>query len=328
MRRMSLLLPALLLFVAGIGSAVDGVLEINQACAAGPGCFSGDAGGFPVTITAPGSYALTSDLSVTDANTSALDVDTADVSIDLRGFALSGPVVCTGQGPSISCGAGNGLGVDATIDISNRHPRIRVVDGRISGFGSFGIHAGAQSRIRGITVTGNGGPGVRVEDGSVITESAADRNGSLGLQTGGGGLISRCTATFNGTDGLRAGAVASVLDSVARANGNWGIFIDAYGTAQRNTVAGNDSDGIRAGTRALVADSQISANGGEGVLFTVNGFVSGNTISDNTLWGVRFNLTDDTGAYRENLFDNNPSGTVSGGVDAGGNVCDGTTTCP
>ena len=41
-----------LLTLAPGAQAVDGVLEINQACAANTGCFTGDSAGFPVTITA------------------------------------------------------------------------------------------------------------------------------------------------------------------------------------------------------------------------------------------------------------------------------------
>jgi hypothetical protein len=44
--------------------AVDGVLEINQACVS-VGCFPGDLAGFPVTISSTGSYRLTSSLDVT-----------------------------------------------------------------------------------------------------------------------------------------------------------------------------------------------------------------------------------------------------------------------
>src|SRR5262245_32414033 len=41
--------------LALVASASDGVLEINQTCAA-VGCFQGDSAGFPVTINSAGSY--------------------------------------------------------------------------------------------------------------------------------------------------------------------------------------------------------------------------------------------------------------------------------
>jgi hypothetical protein len=58
--------------------AVDGVLEINQACAVNTGCFSGDAAGLPVTITAAGSYRLTGNLTVPDENTDGIAVSAND----------------------------------------------------------------------------------------------------------------------------------------------------------------------------------------------------------------------------------------------------------
>jgi hypothetical protein len=50
------LLLTLLLLLALVppALAVDGVLEINQTCAEQTGCFTGDAAGFPVTISASG----------------------------------------------------------------------------------------------------------------------------------------------------------------------------------------------------------------------------------------------------------------------------------
>jgi hypothetical protein len=45
----------------------------------------------------------------------------------------------------------------------------------------------------------------------------------------------------------------------------------------------------------------------------------------NTAWGL--NLTAGAG-YSDNVISSNAGGTVSGGVNAGGNVCNGSTTCP
>ena len=78
----------LLLALAGPALATDGVAEINHTCAAQTGCFSGDSAGYPVTITQPGSYRLTSNLIVPDENTSGILVSTSDVGIDLNNFAI------------------------------------------------------------------------------------------------------------------------------------------------------------------------------------------------------------------------------------------------
>ena len=82
MRRL-VLAPLLSLALATSAIASDGVLEINQTCAGQTGCFAGDAAGFPVTISASGSYRLTSNLTVPNENTEGIVVSANDVGIDL-----------------------------------------------------------------------------------------------------------------------------------------------------------------------------------------------------------------------------------------------------
>ena len=84
----------ILLALGGSAVAADGVYEINQACALSTGCFLNDAAGFPVTITASGSYLLTSNLVVADVDTNGIEVSEKGVTIDLNGFAVSGPRFC------------------------------------------------------------------------------------------------------------------------------------------------------------------------------------------------------------------------------------------
>jgi hypothetical protein len=70
---------------AGLSAAVDGVIEINQASAAVGGINGSavsDPPGYPVVITQPGSYRLTSDL--LPGSQTAIRIDASDVSIDLN----------------------------------------------------------------------------------------------------------------------------------------------------------------------------------------------------------------------------------------------------
>src|SRR5271156_6144744 len=76
--------------------AIDGQVLINQSTVMA-------AGGFPYKITQPGSYKLSGNL-VVPANTDGIDINVSNVTIDLNGFKISGPVTCTGSGASISCG--------------------------------------------------------------------------------------------------------------------------------------------------------------------------------------------------------------------------------
>src|SRR6266700_7689406 len=94
MRRMKLAGLAVVL-VAPAVLAVDGVVLINQSTVMA-------AGGFPYTITQPGSYRLSGNLTVPDANTTAIQVMADNVTIDLNGFSIIGPMVCNGF-PVTSC---------------------------------------------------------------------------------------------------------------------------------------------------------------------------------------------------------------------------------
>src|SRR2546428_10232429 len=97
---------ALVLLLAGLSCnmyAVDGVVLIDQNRALAGGVTPGDAPGFPVTLSVAGSYRLSGNLTVPDANTSAIQVTADNVTIDLNGFTILGPVVCSAGAGGISC---------------------------------------------------------------------------------------------------------------------------------------------------------------------------------------------------------------------------------
>lgn len=148
-------------------AAVDGVREINQACANGSAatsCFAGDTPGLPVQITQPGSYRLTSDLVVPDLSTVGISVSTDDVTIDLNGFGVRGPNVCT---PASCNGFGLGYGITKETILDNRS-RITVRNGRISGFGGVCIALGDEAHVEGVSVSGCGGSGIVVGAHSTV----------------------------------------------------------------------------------------------------------------------------------------------------------------
>src|SRR6266446_3470936 len=93
--------------------AVDGVVLIDQNRALAGGVTPGDTPGFPVTISLAGSYRLSGNLTVPNANTTAILITADNVTIDLNGFSIIGPTVCSGSPPVTSCSpTGTGHGVD------------------------------------------------------------------------------------------------------------------------------------------------------------------------------------------------------------------------
>ena len=67
----------------------DGVVLIDQQHALVGGIGDGDASGFPVTITQPGIYRLTSNLQVPTGK-NGIEIASNDVTLDLNGFSIRG----------------------------------------------------------------------------------------------------------------------------------------------------------------------------------------------------------------------------------------------
>jgi len=106
----------LLIMSALLGSvpafAIDGVVLIDQNHALAGNITPGDAPGFPVTISQSGSYRLAGNLTVPDLNTTAIQITADFVTLDLNGFSIIGPAVCTSN-PSKCPPPGTGIGVQA-----------------------------------------------------------------------------------------------------------------------------------------------------------------------------------------------------------------------
>src|SRR5579883_3250123 len=107
-------------------------VEINQAYVAQ---FSTNyaSSGFPFVITQPGSYKVTSNLKV-PAGLDGIDIRSNDVTLDLNGFTISGPVACTGVGLAVNCPNGTGVTIGIYSDIP--YTNITVRNGSVVGFQS------------------------------------------------------------------------------------------------------------------------------------------------------------------------------------------------
>lgn len=300
----------LALCCASPAQAVDGVIEINQSCAVTGGCFAGDAAGFPVRIIDPGSYRLTGNLTVVDGNTTAIRIAAGHVTIDLNGFSITGPAVCSDQ-PVTSCtngGSGNGILAENNPDVHH----ITVKNGDIRGMGHDGIDVRTREGIRldGVRVVGNAGFGISVGENSHVSNCLSKGNLENGIIGRAGTQVRNCTVMHNGGTGISLGGGTSIVrDSSTINNGNTGL---SCGSASRDTClienvisSQNASVGISLqGDHALVRGSNITANGSTQLSFLGTGGYVGNVIS-----GI---------------------GPIAGAgaVELGPNLCDGDTTCP
>ncbi len=249
---------------AGPAFGGDGRVEINQARALAGGVTPGDAAGFPVTLSQSGSYVLTGSLSGMNAATSAINVTSSFVSIDLNGFDIVGPTICTGEGSAIVCAPlGAGRGIDApTPGVGT----LAIRNGTIRGMGGDGLFViGANVLLHGLRLVGNGVAGARTDDDTVISSCAAIRNQSRGFLSGAGTVVVDSVADGNGSDGINAGQASVVHRSASSNNGGAGIRVFGGSVVAQNITSDN-----------AVA---LSA-GGDSVAY------GGNAFDDPTLGGV------------------------------------------
>lgn len=250
-----------------VALASDGVLEINQACAA-VGCFPGDAAGFPVTIGRgePSSYLLTSNLLNLDPDVSSIVIQDSHVTLDLNGFAISGPTVCTGVGAGLSClPTGSGFGIQASYEMTG----IVVKNGVVRGSPLSGIEMfGNTNRVEGVHVVSNGGSGIQLGQFGVVERCRAVRNGS-GILVTVQGLARGNVVVGNKSTGLSIGLSGGVARAnVVRENHvaffgdllNNGVIADNAVTDNGNAVTLGGSDGY--------ARNVFRGNGGTGPQLT------------------------------------------------------------
>jgi hypothetical protein len=241
MQRMVWAFRTLILVVCvGDARAVDGVLEISQTCAlAAGGCFPGDVAGYPVTIAQPGSYRLTSNLQVADANSTAIQVTGLNVTLDLGGFTISGPTVCGPGLPVATCNpTGSGVGILGGGVVTVRN-------GTVTGMGSDGINLTYAGRVEEMRLISNGGDGIHVQDSAFVRDVETSANGGDGIDVGIEAVLRSNLAFGNRSHGLRV-LGGNVIDSVSSRNGsgaNFGQLVAFHG----NQFTANTGDQVAGG---------------------------------------------------------------------------------
>ena len=218
MSRFTMFCLTILLAFAPAALAVDGVVLINQSTITNglPNCPTG--GAFPIIICQSGSYRLSGNLTVPGADTNGINVSADNVTIDLNGFSISGPVVCSGSPTATSCSPLANSNFDG-IGIFSSNTNVAVVNGDIHGMGNYAITLGTESRIENVHVANNGQIGIIVDRSSKVSSCTADHNFSTGIATAAGALISGNTVIGNQVDGIVATCPSLIQGNLATSNG-------------------------------------------------------------------------------------------------------------
>jgi parallel beta-helix repeat protein len=245
----------------------------------------------PLTISAPGSYYLTTNLTGT-AGQNGITITTDDVTIDLNGFTLTGGA----SGPSNGIFAdvlrenllvrngvvrgwpGDGIKFQAVrncwlVDVgvySNGMFGVNsgqsIMERCVGAFNSVGFITGAGSVFRDCTAFSNTGTGIAADKGSIVMGCSAYDNGSGGISVTQGGQVSQCAAYRNSGNGIAAGDGSTVTDCSSYDNVFSGFSIGRYSTIKNCTAYSNDlSLGIFAGLGCTVESCTVNNNGLDGI---------------------------------------------------------------
>lgn len=207
------------IFPAVTALAVDGVIEINQACAVNTGCVPGDAAGFPVRITEGGSYRLTSNLDSGSAVVGMIQIQASYVDLDLNGFSVIGPQTCSYEQGSVVCALDFPF---AHVLVSSDGAHNTIHDGTIRGALSTGLDLVA--------------PGPHFIDRVHLSENGKNNGAARGLLvSGGAALIRNSVASLNPGEGFEGSATTRFDGNFSYRNGR-GFII---GLCSNNTAAEN-----------------------------------------------------------------------------------------
>ena len=229
----------------------------------------------PYTISSPGSYYLTGNLTGTTGQ-DGIKIESNDVTLDLRGFTLQGV-------------PGSSNGVEITTGAIYRRA-ITIRNGTARGWGESGFFA-------------------QFIDGGVFDSLTAEGNGQWGFVLGGqGGVLSNCSATRNGGSGISA-SEATITECTSLYNGGHGFQINTV--ALSNCVsAHNSSNGVDAGSSRIeachvyqntqigidavesdVIGNKVMQNFGTGIEVTgVGSLVARNGLQSNSLTGTGYGI--------------------------------------
>jgi hypothetical protein len=305
--------------VARPAHAVDGVTEINQAKALAGGIngdLLADPPGFPVRITSPGSYRLTSNLDLSGApnppNTDAIAVEASEVTLDLGGYRIAGTTACSGGGAAgVVCAP---LGTGVGVRTGAVYPHAVVSNGNVFGMGGGGVALAALARVERVNVTQSGGPGLAVSSQSEVVGCHAFLNAGDGISAGSKVEIRGNRVERNGSDGIRALDEALVAANTVSENLLVGIECRASCVIDANAVDLNDT-GIMASS-GVVRGNAVRANRGSGISSSGSVVALENHLTANACSGL--SLSNNSG-YGENvLVSNNTSGLCSEITDVAG----------
>jgi hypothetical protein len=236
----------------------------------------GSCAGFPIVISAPGSYLLGGDITGCPAK-DGIEITTGNVTLDLSGHNVNGGGIVRGSLVGIKNVGANG--------------QLSILHGRVQLWGGVGIDLSGSStaQIDHVVATGNGAYGVIIDGTSTVTNTTASANAVTGIAAfGADNRIAACQADYIGDVGIKLLGAGNVVEN-CEVGSNSGIGVSGANISRivRNHVHNNVSHGIRVDDSSTVEDNSSEWNGGDGILCGPNRCsVTGNSATANSGIGI------------------------------------------
>jgi hypothetical protein len=160
-----------------------------------------------------------------------------------------------------------------------------------------------------ITKAGSYILGANLLVGVILPDAIKVSASNVSINLNGFGIIGPGAGSGMGVDAVGENNV-TVTNGTITAMGGAAISIGNNGTVQNVRIVGNG----------------VGSAGGDGVVCGTGCLVSGSVIAGNAN-GDAISVTDATSGYLNNIITGNLA-TVVGGTNMGGNICNGTATCP
>ena len=223
----------------------------------------------PFLINQPGSYYLTTNMSVTAG--AVIGFLTNDVVLDLNGFYVKG---------------GSGIFVGASVtNLTVRRGSIRNSSGR--GVGFAGI---PNCRVEDVTVVGCGGNAIEVGDNAAVRRCVMDGNNGFGVVatgiSGANVVVEDCVIRSNTFGGISLATAAVVQNCVVQGNGTNGIALGMNSRVKGCQVIQSQNIGITVGTGSSVSEATAYGNGSFGISAVDNVTIEHCTASQNSNNGI------------------------------------------
>lgn len=248
---------ATLALLGSAGTAAYAQQTIDQNKALAGNVTPGDAPGFPITISVPGSYKLMSNLNV-PANVQGIYVSVPGVTLDLNGFTVSSTNSCSQSSPGadVTCS----YVVPTQYGVTGR--KVLLPSGTETGTGSQVTSSASGTRVRNGTVKGFGGTGIVFYGDTKLEDLRVEQNGYQGVAVVTGELI-RVNARHNRLSGITVSQSAVARELKSSNNGGSGFSGGGKGgTALFDSVfVGNKGKGATAtAVRGVVATGNTLGN--------------------------------------------------------------------